>query len=115
MQQTVLSAHPPCNVGGSASGKKIDLSLLDVENFDDTENECNVIMNSILFSSLLRTIGRCPECYSSIDIVYDINKKEDLSHTFLIFCQDCTRTINFVTSKSIENKNEIIKDKKIKD
>ena len=27
LQQTVLSAHPPSNVGGSASGKKIDISF----------------------------------------------------------------------------------------
>ena len=101
--------------GGSASGKKIGLSLLDVENFDDIEKDCNVIMNSNLFSSLLKTIGRCPECYSLFNIVHDINKKEGLSHTFLTSCQDCTWIMNFVTSKSIENKNEIIKDKKIKE
>ena len=72
-------------------------------------------MNSNLFSSLLKTIGRCPECYLSINFVHDINKKEGLSYTFLISCQDCTWTMNFVASKSIENKNEIIKGKKTRD
>ena len=71
-------------------------------------------MNSNLLSSFSKTIGRFSECYSSINIVHDIDNKEDLSHTFLISCQDCTWTMNFVTSKSIENKNEIIKGKKIK-
>ena len=72
-------------------------------------------MNSNLFSSLLKTIGRCPECYSSINIVHDFSKNEGLSYTLLISCQDCTWTMNFVTLKSIENKNEIIKGKKIKE
>ena len=95
--------------------KNIDLSLNNyAKNFDDIEIESNVIMNSNLFSSLLKTIERSSECYSSINFVQDINNKEGLSHTFLISCQDCTWTINFVTSKSSENKNEIIKGKKIK-
>ena len=55
------------------------------------------------------------ECFSSINIVHDINKKEGLSHTFLNSCQDFTWTMNFVTSKSIENTNEIIKGKKTKE
>ena len=46
---------------------------------------------------------------------FEINKKEGLSHTFLISYQDCTWIMNFVTSKSIENKNEIIESKKIKE
>lgn len=84
------------------------------KNFDEIEKECNIIMNSNLFSNLLKTIGRCPECYSRINIVHDINKKEGLSHTFLISCQDCTWTMNFVTSKSVKNKVDIIKGKKWK-
>ncbi len=113
LQQTVLSEHRPINVGGSASAKKIDLSLL--ENVDEIEKECNIIMNSNLFSILLKTIGRCPECCTTINIVLDINKKEGLSHTFLISCQDCTWKINFVTSKSIENKDKTIQGKKMKE
>nr|XP_047144727.1 zinc finger MYM-type protein 1-like [Hydra vulgaris] len=47
---------------------------------DLRKKECNTIVNSNLFSSLLKSIERCSRMLF-VNIVHDINQKEGLSHT----------------------------------
>ena len=86
----------------SASAKKISL-LTPAEDAPVTvSNDCNVIINSDFFVSLILMIGHCPGCTASINIEHLIQQKMGLAQFFGLSCVEYKWHINkemFCTSK----------------
>ena len=64
-----------------------------------TVPECNFIINSELFLSLITMIGRCPTCIGSINIEHLISEKMGLAQFFNIYCNDFNWNQKFCSSK----------------
>lgn len=86
-------------VNKSASGKKLNISSTESVCLTSIAAECNFIMNSDLFISLLLMVGRCPDCVGPIDITHLISEKMGFAQFFRISCTVCTWCIKLSSSK----------------
>ena len=62
-------------------------------------NDCNFIINSDLFMSLILMIGQCPDRAASINIERLIQEKMGLAQFFRLSCVECKWYIKFCASK----------------
>ena len=87
------------NPKSSASADKIDLQERTEKDFEDEHMpECNFLMNSDLFISLLLLVARCPDCLSAINVVH-LQSKMGLAHFFELKCVSCIWKIKLCSSK----------------
>ena len=100
----VKSSTTPTNEDGSsasnsASVKKISFVTPAGDAPVTFANDCNFIINSDLFMSLMLIIVQCPNCAATINIEHLIHKKMDLAQFFRLSCVGCKWYIKFCTSK----------------
>jgi len=100
--QTPVSS--PASTGASAS--KLNFSTLSEPERDDSGTDivtnCNFIIESDLFMSLILMIGKCPDCAGSVNIEHKLNDKMGLAQFFNITCSDCQWKLRFCSSKQCE-------------
>ena len=98
------STTKPTNEDGSsasnsASVKKISFVTPAGDAPVTFANDCNFIINSDLFMSLMLIIVQCPNCAATINIAYLIQEKMDLAQFFRLSCAECKWYIKIFTSK----------------
>ena len=100
----VKSTAKPTNEDGSsgsnsASVKKISFVTPAGDAPVTVANDCNFIINSDLFMSLMLIIVQCPNCAACINIEHLIQEKMGLAQFFRLSCVECKLYIKFCTSK----------------
>ena len=100
----VKSTTTPTNEDGSlasisVSAKKISLVAPAEDAPVTVANDCNFIINSDLFMSLILMIGQCSDCAASINTEQLIQEKMGLAQFFRLSCVECKWYIKFCTSK----------------
>ena len=100
-EQTPLGSPTSASTGASAA--KLNCSTISEPERDNSETDivtnCNFIIESDLFMSLILMIGKCPDCVGSVNIEHKLNDKMGLAQFFDISCSDCPWKLRFCSSK----------------
>ena len=98
---------PPNSPTTGASSTKLNIAIPSVEDeFEIVQKNCNFIMQSELFMSLIYMVARCPDCVANVNIEHLVNNKMGFAQYFLISCVACPWEIKFCSDKECEKVEE---------
>ena len=93
----------------STCSKKIKITQKEAEKIKTQSPPDNLSMlwsyllvDTRVFNDIIETVGSCPDCFSKVNSVHNMEAKNGLAHLLELSCLECDWTKSFWTSKKIE-------------
>ena len=90
--------------GMSSRAKKLNLGKGPQCHLNE-ENDCNIIINSLILKSVIDNIGKCPTCNSNVSMRNNLDKRKGFACCLEISCTNCEWVKEWFTSPMVERKD----------